>query len=126
MEGNALYSQGQFTAAFQCYEAGLEAERHNMALHCNAAQVLIKMGCYAQAIEHCDKVHPSTQMGLKGVQDHSHAIFASAPVQFFECNAWFAGSAFGRISPQQAVGSDVCQGTLEKGSCKKGKQAVMT
>ena len=54
--GNALYSQGQFTAAFQCYDTGLEAERHNMALHSNAAQVLIKMGCYVQAIEHCDKV----------------------------------------------------------------------
>ena len=54
--GNALYSQGQFTAAFQCYETGLDAERHNMALHSNAAQVLIKMGCYVRAIEHCDKV----------------------------------------------------------------------
>ena len=56
VEGNALYCQGQFTAAFQCYDTGLEAERHNMALHSNAAQVLIKMGCYVQAIEHCDKV----------------------------------------------------------------------
>ena len=56
VEGNALYAQGQFSAAFQCYETGLEAERHNMALHSNAAQVLIKMGCYVQAIEHCDKV----------------------------------------------------------------------
>lgn len=56
VEGNALYSQKQFTAAFQCYDTGLEAEKHNMALHSNAAQVLIKMGCYVQAIEHCDKV----------------------------------------------------------------------
>lgn len=56
VQGNALYSQGQYTAAFQCYETGLEAEKHNMALHGNAAQVLIKMGCYAQAIERCDKV----------------------------------------------------------------------
>lgn len=56
VEGNALYAQGQFTAAFQCYETGLDAERHNMALHGNAAQVLLKMGCYVQAIEHCDKV----------------------------------------------------------------------
>ncbi|KAL0026310.1 hypothetical protein WJX77_010157 [Trebouxia sp. C0004] len=56
VEGNALYAQGQFTAAFQCYETGLDAERHNMALHGNAAQVLLKMGCHAQAIEHCDKV----------------------------------------------------------------------
>lgn len=59
-QGNALYSQGQFTAAFQCYDTGLEAERHNMALHSNAAQVLIKMGCYVQAIEHCDKVESGT------------------------------------------------------------------
>ena len=59
VQGNALYSQGQYTAAFQCYETGLEAEKHNMALHGNAAQVLIKMGCYAQAIEHCDKVGTS-------------------------------------------------------------------
>jgi tetratricopeptide (TPR) repeat protein len=57
VEGNALYAQGQFTAALQCYETGLDAERHNMALHGNAAQVLLKMGCHAQAIEHCDKVH---------------------------------------------------------------------
>ncbi|DBA68482.1 TPA: hypothetical protein ACH3X2_013769 [Trebouxia sp. C0005] len=56
VEGNALYAQGQFNAAFQCYETGLDAERHNMALHSNAAQVLLKMGCHAQAIEHCDKV----------------------------------------------------------------------
>lgn len=56
VQGNALYSQGQYTAAFQLYETGLEAEKHNMALHGNAAQVLIKMGCYVQAIEHCDKV----------------------------------------------------------------------
>ena len=56
VEGNALYSQGQWSAAFQCYETGLDAEKHNMALHSNAAQVLIKMGCYVQAIEHCDKV----------------------------------------------------------------------
>ena len=56
VQGNALYAQGQHTAAFQCYETGLEAEKHNMALRGNAAQVLIKMGCFAQAIEHCDKV----------------------------------------------------------------------
>lgn len=60
VEGNALYAQGQFTAAFQCYETGLDAERHNMALHGNAAQVLLKMGCHAQAIEHCDKVGCNT------------------------------------------------------------------
>lgn len=59
VQGNTLYAQAQYTAAFQCYETGLEAEKHNMALHGNAAQVLIKMGCFAQAIEHCDKVLPS-------------------------------------------------------------------
>lgn len=59
VEGNALYSQKQYTAAFQCYDTGLEAEKHNMALHSNAAQVLINMGCYVQAIEHCDKVQSS-------------------------------------------------------------------
>lgn len=70
--GNALYSQGQFTAAFQCYETGLDAERHNMALHSNAAQVLIKMGCYVQAIEHCDKVLSCTLGSITN-------IFLSAP-----------------------------------------------
>ena len=80
VEGNALYAQGQHTAAFQCYETGLEAERHNMALHNNAAQVLVKMGCYVQAIEHCDKVSVMLAMlALQAMQLLPHPILISLP-----------------------------------------------
>ena len=75
VEGNALYAQGQYTAAFQCYENGLDAEKHNMALHSNAAQVLIKMGCYVQAIEHCDKVRVLRLMQCRSVSKSQKLAF---------------------------------------------------
>lgn len=95
VEGNALYAQGQFTAAFQCYETGLDAERHNMALHGNAAQVLLKMGCHAQAIEHCDKVR----------WFNTHSTLCTCLAKYANCDSldFTAGVAPCRVSAQSTV-----------------------
>lgn len=53
--GNAAMSAGQWSEALRCYETGLDAERHSMALHANAALAALKLGCHVQAMEHCDK-----------------------------------------------------------------------
>lgn len=54
--GNAAYKQQQWAEAYRSYEEGLEAERSNAKLQSNAAMAALKMNCFAQAIEHCDKV----------------------------------------------------------------------
>lgn len=54
--GNDAFRQKQWAEAYRCYEEGLDAERANAKLQGNAALAALKMGCYAQAIEHCDKV----------------------------------------------------------------------
>ncbi len=60
VKGNQLYKEGRYSEALQCYEIGLEHQRHNMALHANAAMAQLKLQCYVQAIEHCDKVTGQT------------------------------------------------------------------
>jgi len=54
--GNAAFKAGQFSEALRCYEVGLEAQRHNMTLHANAAMAALKLKCFVTAQEHCDKV----------------------------------------------------------------------
>ena len=54
--GNAAFQAGQYSEALRCYEVGLEAQRHNMALHANAAMAALKLKCFVAAREHCDKV----------------------------------------------------------------------
>jgi len=54
--GNAAMAAGQWSEALRCYELGLESQRHSMVLHANAALAAIKIKCYVQAMEHCDKV----------------------------------------------------------------------
>ena len=56
VRGNELFKQKRFSEAYQCYEIGLDAERHSMTLHANAAMASLKLQCWIQAIEHCDKV----------------------------------------------------------------------
>lgn len=54
--GIEAYSNKQWAQAYLHFEEGCSAERSNAKLHSNAAMASIKMGCYAQAIEHCEKV----------------------------------------------------------------------
>jgi hypothetical protein len=54
--GNAAYAAKQYSEALRCYQQGVESERTNMALHANAAMAALKLQCYVQAVEHCDKV----------------------------------------------------------------------
>ena len=56
VQGNTAFAQQQWAEAYRCYEEGIDAERSNAKLQANAAMAAIKMGCYAQAIEHCDKL----------------------------------------------------------------------
>lgn len=37
-------------------QLGIESEKTSMTLHANAAQAALKVSCFVQAIEHCDKV----------------------------------------------------------------------
>ena len=54
--GNEAFRAGQHSEALRCYQLGVDAERTNINLHANAAQAALKISCYVQAIEHCDKV----------------------------------------------------------------------
>eukprot|EP00884_Botryococcus_braunii_P022874 jgi/Botrbrau1/9270/Bobra.180_1s0027.1 len=56
--GNQLYKQGRLPEAIREYEAGLEHDRHNMALHANASLCCLRTGCYADTIQHADRVFP--------------------------------------------------------------------
>ena len=64
VQGNAAYKHGQYSEALRCYEAGLEAQRQDMALHANAAMAAIKLKCYVQALEHCNKASTSSPCQL--------------------------------------------------------------
>ncbi len=59
VRGNEAYKRRQYREALRCYEAGLDAQRHSMALHANAAMAALKLQCYVQVMEHCDKVGDS-------------------------------------------------------------------
>ena len=54
--GNGLFQAGHWAEAYQEYDRGVSADKHNMALHANAALCSLKMACNVQAIEHADKV----------------------------------------------------------------------
>jgi tetratricopeptide (TPR) repeat protein len=83
--GNAAFKQQQYSEALRCYQAGLEVQRHSMALHANAAAAALKLNCYVQALEHCDKVRKllvAADGMLTGVQAQCLQAFpASFPHQ---------------------------------------------
>ncbi|GLC44336.1 hypothetical protein PLESTB_000480900 [Pleodorina starrii] len=56
VSGNAAYKSRQYSEALRSYQQGIDSERTNMALHANAAMAALKISCFVQAIEHCDKV----------------------------------------------------------------------
>ncbi|KAG1662073.1 hypothetical protein FOA52_005320 [Chlamydomonas sp. UWO 241] len=55
VKGNDAFKAKQWSESLSCYQEGIASERTNMTLHANAAQAAIKINCYVQAIEHCDK-----------------------------------------------------------------------
>lgn len=55
-QGNAAFNAQQYSEALRYYQLGLEVQRHSMALHANAAAAALKLQCYVEAMEHCDKV----------------------------------------------------------------------
>jgi tetratricopeptide (TPR) repeat protein len=67
--GNAAFKAAQWAEAYRCYEEGLDAERSNAKLQGNAAMAALKMGCFAQAIAHCDKVIRLYEFLLKKPDD---------------------------------------------------------
>lgn len=56
VKGNEAFKAGSYSEALRQYELGLDFQRHSMALHANAAMAALKLRCYVQAMEHCDKV----------------------------------------------------------------------
>lgn len=54
--GNAAFKDGQYSEALRCYQLGIDAQKISMTLHGNAAMAALKLNCFVQAIEHCDKV----------------------------------------------------------------------
>lgn len=64
VEGNSLFKQGRISDAAREYDAGLEHDKHNMALHANAALCSLRSSCYANAIQHCDRVSMSLKADL--------------------------------------------------------------
>ena len=54
-EGNAALKAGQVSDALSIYESGLECDKRSIELHGNASLASLKLGCFAQCIEHCDK-----------------------------------------------------------------------
>jgi len=80
--GNRAYKAGQYAEAYKNYEEGLENEKKNIEMQCNAAMASIKMGCAVQAVEHCDQVmrladffleKPNHPMVFKGLQRRATA-----------------------------------------------------
>jgi tetratricopeptide (TPR) repeat protein len=72
--GNTAFKEQQYSEALRCYQAGLEVQRHSMALHANAAAAALKLNCYVQALEHCDKVGAISSMGSSTCLRESHTL----------------------------------------------------
>lgn len=81
--GNEAFKAGQYSEALRCYQLGLEAQKTNMALHANAAQAALKLSCFVQAIEHCDKVGP--QWGLGTQWPWVRTFYSAALLQNLKC-----------------------------------------
>ena len=67
--GNEAFKAQQWTSAYGHYVSGIEAQRTNATLHANAAMASLKMGCFVQAVEHCDKVIRILQFLLEKTED---------------------------------------------------------
>ena len=71
--GNAAFKAGQFAEALKTYETGLESDKRSIELHGNAAMAALKLGCFAQTIEHCDRACELAEFFLER-PDHPTAI----------------------------------------------------
>ena len=142
VRGNELFKQKRYSEAYQCYEIGLDAERHSMTLHANAAMASLKLQCWIQAIEHCDKVlhRPEGFLALHEARVyrchakcHDMSSIAIAVPEGYPigcCSLQLltvscAGAACGRIPSQQAQGSSLCKGSAEA-SCGPQGGALKT
>uniref|UniRef100_A0A6U0DLZ5 Uncharacterized protein n=1 Tax=Micromonas pusilla TaxID=38833 RepID=A0A6U0DLZ5_MICPS len=63
--GNAAFKAGQFAEALKTYEHGLESDKRSIELHGNAAMAALKLGCFAQTIEHCDRANELAEFFLE-------------------------------------------------------------
>lgn len=76
VKGNEAFKAHQYSEALRCYQEGLSSEKTNMALHSNAAMAALKVQCYVQAIEHCDKVR--VPQSTSQCSDHSSGLSLAA------------------------------------------------
>ena len=63
--GNAAFKAGQFAEALKTYETGLESDKRSIELHGNSAMAALKLGCFAQTIEHCDRANELAEFFLE-------------------------------------------------------------
>ena len=75
VRGNEAYKGGQLSEAYRFYSLGLEHQKHNMELHSNASLTSLKLGCFIQAIEHCDKVQGPLQKVLFNMWEKLHIFY---------------------------------------------------
>lgn len=124
--GNDAFKSGQYSEALRCYELGLEAQRHNMALHANAAMAALKLNCYVAAQEHCDKVRSSccrcasTKSARQQSARQQSARSSQTTCRHMLLCCLLAGPAPCGGPAQHTQASSLCQGAAEARSSIPG------
>jgi hypothetical protein len=112
--GNDAFRTRQYSEALRCYELGLEAQRHNMALHANAAMAALKLKCYVAAQEHCDKVRETCRRhaSTKFTPQQSACSRNTTDAMMLSCGL-SAGPASCRGAAQHTQAPSLRQGAAE-------------